>query len=178
MLGSPNGPAYGTRPKLVVMKVLCKLRWRKIRDLLMFLHSLHLHSFSALLSLHLSPSFSPISITVTSCIFTSVSPSHILFCFSSYLFILYIFSLFQAVIHFLHYYLSSLHLSFPSMPVSFYVFVKTDWSLICCLSFFYFVHSFVVFLRHSGVNFCSYLPPFCRLFAFTHTLIHSFPSLS
>lgn len=90
MLGSPNGPAYGTRPKLVVMKVLCKLRWRKIRNLPVLLHSLHLHSFSALLSLRLSSSFSssPL-ITVTSCIFPSVS-LHRVFPFASYLFSYYL----------------------------------------------------------------------------------------
>lgn len=42
MLVSPNGPAYGSRPKLVVMKVLCKLRWRKIRHPLAFSHSVFL----------------------------------------------------------------------------------------------------------------------------------------
>lgn len=54
MLGSPNGPAYGSRPKLVVMKVLCKLRWRKIRHPLIFPHSLYLHSFFVFLSPFLS----------------------------------------------------------------------------------------------------------------------------
>lgn len=49
MPGSPNGPAYGSQPKLVVMKVLCKLRWRKIRhplfSLSAFLHSAFLSPF-------------------------------------------------------------------------------------------------------------------------------------
>lgn len=51
MLVSPNGPAYGSRPKLVVMKVLCKLRWRKIRHPLAFSHSVFLFIHSLYSSL-------------------------------------------------------------------------------------------------------------------------------
>lgn len=72
MLGSSNGPAYGFWPKLVVMKVLCKLRWRKIRHL----PSLSLSSFNLCIPLSL-PVFlfifsSALSIFLTRCVFPSV----------------------------------------------------------------------------------------------------------
>lgn len=82
MLGSHNGPAYGSQPKLVVMKVLCKLRWRKIRRPLIF-PSLSPSSFILCLPLPVSVFqfiFSPdLSIFLTRCVFLPVSPCYLLF---------------------------------------------------------------------------------------------------
>ena len=79
MPGSSNGPAYGSRPKLVVMKVLCKLRWRKTRHPPIFPHSLSIF-IQSLYSSHCFPvhfllcsqSF------LTRCVFLSISVPHIL----------------------------------------------------------------------------------------------------
>lgn len=51
MQGWPNGPALGFWAKLVVMKVLCKLRWKKIRRLLDSFLFLYFVYFSFVFSL-------------------------------------------------------------------------------------------------------------------------------
>lgn len=59
MPSPPNGPAYGSRPKLVVMKVLCKLRWREINHPLIFPPHLASHPFH--ICLHSSSSVQGLS---------------------------------------------------------------------------------------------------------------------
>lgn len=94
MLGSPNGPAYGTRPKLVVMKVLCKLRWRKIRNLLIFPHSVFIPSLYSSLCLSLPFPFllSSLSHFDEVYLFLCLPPSHPLLSLPS-IHSLYLFSL-------------------------------------------------------------------------------------
>lgn len=176
MPGSPNGPAYGSQPKLVVMKVLCKLRWRKIRHPLIFSHSLYLHSFSVFLSVFLSPcSFSPLlSIFLTRCVFLSVSLRHVL-SLSSPLFILYLFHflsfklslVFTVIFHALLPLCLSHPFSCPSLTLPFYQnrFVPHLLSLPLFLSFTLHLHQFFSGTLNSiqyVIYFCSnphFLPP-------------------
>lgn len=155
MLGSPNGPAYGSQPKLVVMKVLCKLRWKKIRHPLIFPHSLHLHPFFVFLSAFRAPcSFSPpLSIFLTRCVFLSVSLHQVLsFLPSFYSFIYFTFSLSSCPSYPHHHSCLFASLSFLSS----FMLIACSASLpksICpssavCLSLFLSALS-VAFLRHS-----------------------------
>lgn len=142
MLGSPNGPAYGSRPKLVVMKVLCKLRWRKIRHPLIFPHSLHLHSLYSSFSFCLPVHFFLCSLNLSDKVQLSLCllPSHPLF--SSFpLSFLYLFlfpSLRLSLILSSLFMLSRLSISVVLFHAhcSLCLFTKIDLSLICCLSVF------------------------------------------
>lgn len=157
MLGSPNGPAYGSQPKLVVMKVLCKLRWKKIRHPLIFPHSLSLSSFILCIPLSVSSSLFIFSSALN--LFDKVRlslclpPSSPLFPPLLLFFICFTFSLSSCP-------------SYPPpsfMPSWLFVFLilfhahcllclftKIDLSLICCLSLYIFRSTLsVVFLRHA-----------------------------
>ena len=174
MLGSPNGPAYGTQPKLVVMKVLCKLRWRKIRHPHIFSHSPS--SFILHFSLSASPClfilFSALTIFLTRCIF-SLSLSLSQWCPLSFLPSFYSLSASLSVSQAVPHFTIIVHALFPLCLLHAYpllcLFAKVNLSLL--LSFLFHSPHSLVFLRHSYHHLVCYL----LLFAIADTLI-CFPS--
>lgn len=154
MLGSPNGPAYGSQPKLVVMKVLCKLRWRKIRHPLIFPSSLFLFICSLYSSLWFLSSCSFFFHCSLSLFWQGVSFSlHHILSLSAPLYFLYL-------------------SRFPSFRLCL---IFSSLSTLSCLSLSLCVFLFSFFWGIPESVFCPYLTPSNGLFTLTHTLICSIP---
>lgn len=153
----PTAPS----PKLVVMKVLCKLRWKKIRHplispltLSIFIHSLFI---PLPVSVFLFIFSSALSIFLTRCVFLSVSHCYSLFhsfplsvCLSSVSLSVSSYPSFSPSLLIA---LLPLHSLFPFHARLLCLFTKINLSLICCvlLSFSLFHSFFKIVFSHESV---------------------------